>query len=615
VIYPTVSVDADGYTFIINLSTNAMVDRITPEDEQMRSSAGFKVVKMRQGHLSLGVGASMLIPGVPVSPDAGLAIGGGRTWVSENYVRTYDEANKLPFITGVPNKKEEIERMAIGDSLTFVTVGTMSIHAGASLFVASGGIEANVVGEWTCNVRRVGRSLMQVAYTKGKIGSVALTAGAIIPSIAKRWYKGLEETQAYEFNLSHPDGYALYNRMLRGDVRAVKKYYLRDLVFKGWGRYAAQKRIPSPRRLAKMAAIKWRYKTFGGPPLTSKQQRDLNTFLAPMAAKMISIGTRHTEGTSMVASVGIPILIRKTWEPKHKDVVVENYREVRNGVIGTTYSGIFKNLETVSGILSPHTNRIKLFIGSVQNVTYINPGKNPINFLRLYGQFKYSYGGQGWKEGDWADEILKMSRRIGFKEELQSIQRPYQNESQYGQISSDLLLSQKSMLDLMNWAVSSSPQGLIDLTVAEIGQWFARSDMQRTELCEVLKRDLCEKKMINETEKGIQMAAEALREMVDQFPTGKENAKYFAEKLKRVAKHMARFGEGFTRTQFTLNAFLNLAKKGQGDQFMVAQWMGAAIKRDQKILVPSRRFSFRGHTLCAYSPNRLCGKPNQLDPM
>jgi hypothetical protein len=288
---------------------------------------------------------------------------------------------------------------------------------------------------------------------------------------------------------------------------------------------------------------------------------------------------------------------------------VENSNEIRDGVIGTTYTGIFKETQAFPGIDSSQSNRSKLFLGSVQHMIYLNPGGENINFLRLYGQFKYAFMGN-----KSAEEIHEISRRLGFMGELNSSSFSNKKEAELDQITVDILLSQKSMVELMNWANSSDSIPLIRSSKAKIKEWFSNASNRPVQLCDTLQKAICEMEISNETQKGIQMAYESLKKMYLLMPSGNEYSKQFQNKLRGLSIEMAHFGEGFIKTQFSLNAILDILKERKGDKFMIVQWRDA-LNRGQRILIPSSGFSFKGNQVCGQRPNMNCGKPGPDDPL
>ena len=81
---------------------------------------------------------------------------------------------------------------------------------------------------------------------------------------------------------------------------------------------------------------------------------------------------------------------------------------------------------------------------------------------------------------------------------------------------------------------------------------------------------------------------------------------------------MSYFGEGFSSTQFAMEAFTDFLKKGQGDKYMVAQWQGSPMKRDAKVLIPSKLMIYIGNQPCGEIGDRDCLRQRALnleDPM
>jgi len=619
---PSISIDLDGYTYIVNLSENTNVGKVEPNKTPI-SEKGFKVIKMRRGGLSLSVKGSAYLSGfAAVSASLGVNVAGGLAWVAERHVKTYPEIKKLPFITRVPSEPEDLKKLAVGDSVTFQMSGTIGIHVGLSIGPMQTGVEANVTGTWTTNVRKTGRNLVQVAYTKGNAKAVQIMVGTIGMKKAKKWYRNLRETQAYEFDLSKRDGLKLYKRMLKGDVATVKKYYLKQLAVFKWQKFAKANMIDQKRRkmrLARIAFRKWKTKIKSKKYSISKRdQRIINTFFKKLTAKMITIGTRQTTGTAVESSVGLPIFFRYNWTSGDRSVVVEKTREITDGMIGTNYMGVYKESKATSGVLTHHSNQIKLFMGGFQEIVILNPGQRPSKSLRMFGQLKYEYHRTKWNEKKWDEKIKQAAARLGHRKALTSIKRPYDGKAKFGQHSADLLLSQNTFRFWMNWAKKNKPDILVKMALWEVDKWFKNKSHKRKEICLHLVRGLCKRDQKREVKKSIPRAVNLLKEMSEGIPTGKEEPKVYVKKLKAFAKNMADFGANFAKNQFTLNAFLNLARKSPGDQYMVFQWQGSPFARGYKVLLPSKKYKFKGHQICGIIGSNLkdrCDRPTKMDPM
>jgi len=617
---PSVMVDADGYKYIINLSENRAVKDQDGKDPV--SDKGFKVIKMRRGGLSLDVTGDMSIAGYPgISPNIGVSVGAGIAWVTERYAATYREARTMPFITGIPFNDRRLADLAVGDSITFLVSGTIGIHAGMTIGYVTGGVEANVTGEWVTNVKKVGPLKVQVAYTRGKIGNVAITAGTIGLKAAKNWYKSLTETQAYEFDLSKPDGWKLYRRMLRGDVKAVKKYYLKELAVNRWTKYAKENKLTRRDELVRAAANKWMAKALPSKRHTlSKREIDLlNTFFQTMTVKMITIGTRQTQGSSATVRLGVPVFFSWNWNTGDKSVVIDRSREIADGLISTNYYGVYKETKEVQGVFTRHAGQTKLFMGGHQELFFLSPMEGPRRMLRMFGQMKYEFHQENMYDKNWDEQIKEAASFFGFRKELMSIPKQFDKKSKYGQFTADLLLGQKTWAYWMDYARNTGPDLLIKMGTWKVEEWFNDEGNKRTELCGGLVRPLCKKKMISEVEKSVPKAIEALKEMAASKPVGDELPKDFDKKVKFFSKFMGDFGKHFTRNQFVMNAFLDIARTSPGDQFLVFQWQGAAFPRGSKVLIPSKYFKFRGHQICGVIGAGLkdrCDTPiTNRDPM
>jgi hypothetical protein len=616
---PSVMVDADGYTYIINLSENAAVGRIEPEKEPV-SDKGFKVIKMRRGGLSVGVSGEMMIAGFPgIAPNIGLTVGGNVGFVQERFVATYPEIKKLAFIKFLPTKQSALDELANGDSITFLVSGTIAVHAGIILGGVSGGVEANVTGEWVANVRKIGPQRVQVAYTRGKIGSVAITAGSIGLKAAKSWYKELTETQAYEFDLSKPDGWTLYKRMLRGDVKTVKKYYLQELTVNRWSKYAKENKLTSRDELVRSAARKWKAKSMPTKyRLSGRDRMLLETFFRTMTVKMITIGTRQTTGTAATVKVGVPIFFSYNWNTGDKSVVVDRSREIADGLISTNYYGVYKTSKGAEGVWTRHALEQKIFLGGIKELTFLNPGDGPKKMIKIFGQVKYEFHQEKWREGQWDEKMTDAAAFLGFRKEITGIRRPYAGTAKFGQNTADLLLGEKTFQFWMNWAKNNKPDMLVQAGTEKVEEWFNDRINQRTELCRGLVRPLCKKSMNYEVEKQVPKALIALRDISEFMPTGQESSSDYTRKMKYISKAMAEFGKSFTTNQFIMNSFLDLAKSGDGDQYLVFQWQGSPFPRGFKVLIPSKYYKFRGHQICGLlgaPPRQRCDSPTNMDPM
>jgi hypothetical protein len=535
-------------------------------------------------------------------------------------VQTYAETKNLPFITGIPTNDRKLNELSVGDSITFLVTGTIGIHAGMTIGYVTGGVEANVTGEWVTNVRKLGPLRVSVSYTRGRIRNVAITAGTIGVRAAKSWYKNLTETQAYEFDLSKPEGWKLYRRMLRGDVKAVKKYYLKELAVNRWTKFAKENKIKGTNELARAAAMKWRSKTLPYRYKLSKRDRNLvETFFQTMTVKMITIGTRQTQGSAATVKIGVPIFFSYNWNTGDKSLVIDRSREVADGLIATNYYGVYKETKGAEGALTKHSNQTKLFMGGHQEMFFLNPGDGPKRMLKMYGQMKYEFHQEKWDDKKWDEQIREAAAFFGFRKELIEIPKPYGKESKYGQFTADLLLGQKTILYWMDWARKNNPDLLVKRGTWKVEQWFKDEGNKRIEICKGLVRPLCKKNMNWEVEKNLPKALEALKEMSRTKPVGDELPKDFDKKVKAYAKSMADFGKYFTKNQFIMNTFVELAHSSSGDQYLVFQWQGTSFQRGYKVLIPSKYYKFRGHQICGVIGAPLkerCDTPlTSRDPM
>jgi hypothetical protein len=615
---PQVIVDADGYTYIINLDENA---KIEPDQESI-SKKGFKVIKMRKGTLGLGITATTITPGFDfVSPQIGVNAVGSRGFVSEHYVNGLEEAKKIPFVEMTPFTQDRVARMNIGDSLTYVTEGTIGVHVGIALGAYFGspvgitGVEANITGSWITNIRKVGIQRVQVAYTKGNIKNISFSAGSIGMKSAKEWYKNIAETFAFEFDLDKPNGFELYKRMLIGDIKTVKKYYLKEMVANQWVKFAKEKNI---NQLVKSAAVKWRSKSNSATLLSRRDQELVSAFFRRLTVKMITVGTRQSSGTAVRSSIAVPILFRYDWVHRDRSVVVEKTREVADGVIGTTHMGVYKELKATSGIATHHSNQIKLFMGGIQEMTVLNPGEAPFRMRRMFAQMKYEYHRTKWKQKKWDEKIVEAAAIFGFRRELLDINPPYDDKVDFGQQTADLLLSENSIKYLMGYANRKTPDELINKANLKIDQWFADESNSRFELCHGLVRPLCKKHIIRETANSVPKALRALSEVSKLLPKGDEIPKEYEKKLKEFSKAFAEFGQEFSKNQFILNAFIDLARSSPGDVYLVFQWQGSGFPRGSKVLIPSKYFKLSGHKVCGQIGAVLkerCDSPTNFDPM
>ncbi len=262
--YPIVMADVDMYTHIINLNSSDNPDfQFNPETNKVEATQtpqGFKVVQMRRGSLTLGVGTSGGITGLVADSAAGalprinfnLTVSAGGTYIAERFYKTYAEAKKMryEFYTRVPtDKKQVLERMNIGDALTYKVSGSIAIGAGVSAAYGTVGVGAgaSVTGSWTKQIRRIqgrkpGQVRVQVAFVSGEVASANINGKLLAGQKAKEWYDTLDETIAYEFNLDTEKGEDLFQEMLKGNILVVKYEYMKKLaaaedlnrMLKGW---------------------------------------------------------------------------------------------------------------------------------------------------------------------------------------------------------------------------------------------------------------------------------------------------------------------------------------------------------------------------------------------
>ncbi|MFZ8933098.1 MAG: hypothetical protein ACO2ZP_04290, partial [Bacteriovoracaceae bacterium] len=263
--YPVLMVDGDAYTHIINLDTSGVAG-FTEDNAGKKipttSSKGFKVVQMRRGSLTLGVGLSGGLTGVISDAfsaglpkiDANISVSAGGTHVAERYVATYEEAKKLKkkIYTKVPSTLEAVvEEMNIGDSLAYKVDGTLAAAIGVKAMYGTvgAGVGASITGSWTTHIQRVkgltnaDKSVrVQVSYVSGKVREANVNGTVLGGKAASKWYDSVDETIAYEFNLSTKKGLALYKEMLKGNIIPVKYAYMKKLgsaeelnrALKGW---------------------------------------------------------------------------------------------------------------------------------------------------------------------------------------------------------------------------------------------------------------------------------------------------------------------------------------------------------------------------------------------
>jgi hypothetical protein len=479
------------------------------------------------------------------------------------------------------------------------------------------GVEANVTGQWITNIRKVSPTRMQVSYVKGNTKTVAIKAGSIGTKAAKDWYWQNKETLAFEIDLAKPDGWALYRRMLKGDIGTVKKYYLKELAVNHWIKYAKAKKLTSRDSMARLAFIKWKTKALRGYTLSARDLDLINAFFRTMTVKMITVGTRQAKGTSVKATVGLPFVIRYSWVTGDRSVVEEKSRELADGVIGTSYIGLYKESKSTAGLASHHANTVRLFMGGIQEIITLNPGGKPDRMLRIFAQFKYEYHRTDWDKAKWDEKVRQTAAYIGHRDQLVSIPRPYPDRAKFGQQTADYLLSENSVLFLMHEAHEHQFEDLIQRGRSKVEEWFGNENHQRTELCTLLVRPLCKKYLLQETEKEIPKALKALSEMQEILPHGNEAPKEYKNKIKKFAGLMAEFGQHLTSNQFVLNAFAERIVAGPGDSYLVFQWKGVPFPRGRKVLIPSKLYQASGQTLCGRKEDALerCVPPNDMTPM
>jgi hypothetical protein len=619
---PIVYPDIDGYTYIVNLSDGKMIKALGP-DEIPVSDKGFKVIKMRRTGLTIGlIGSTFLVGFGAVSANLILNANGNLGWVSETHVRTYEEIDDLPFMNHIPTTRENVEALAKGDSITFQADGTIGIHVGLGVGPMMTGVEANITGSWITNIRKTGKDKIAVSYTRGNVKNVDIMVGTIGLQKAKAWYKGLRETQAYEFDLSRPDGMTLYKRMLKGDVATVKKYYLKQLSMYKWKKFAKENKLDEVSKremLLRLSVKKWKASIKNNKDIITDDEKELlDIFFTKLTVKMIRIGTRQTTGTAVRSFFSIPLLLKYNWTSNGRDVVVVKSREIADGMIGTSYLGVSKKIKTTSGGLSSHSNQSKVFVGGIQEVIQLNPGGPPVRAVRIFGQLKYEYHRKKWREKKWDEKIKQAAARIGFKKELMSIVRPYNDKVAFAQHSADLLLSQETIIHWINWANGNDVNILKESARKMLVDWFNNLENKQIELCGRSIRRLCKRRKLKEIDEYTSQAYKALNELSKLIPTGKEGVHEYKKKYKQFAKQMTKFGEGFSKNHFILHAFLNIARVSNGDQFLVFQWQGSHFPRQQKVLIPSKKFIFTGHQVCGIMGQTElddCQRPLVLTPM
>jgi len=592
--------DKEGHRTIINLSTKPDIGN----DKYPKSDRGFKVIDIRKGEIKFDIlkDKKIDLPFLPIGDlEFGLDIVAGLTWATEKHVRHYSSIESLPTIGRIPTQRSDFDKWAVNDSLTYRVHGKMAVHLGIGITILNGAILAEVNGSWTANIRKTSENTIQVAYTQGLIGDVKLPFKKMLKETAESWYLKHDEMLSYEFNLSKNYGWDLYIRMIHGDVKTVKAFYLKELVSRNFLSFAKKQNIFSKTDMVNLAGKKWLSRIRYDVTFNQRQMNKLKEFFSRMTVKMIVVGSRHTSGSLSFQSKRWPFSVRKKIETTKKETIIEKSYELGDGVFGKSFIGLYELSKLSSGVFSKKMDNRYIFGGNIQRILILNPTNKPSTLVRFSGFMKYVHKQPKWSRKTWKREMNRLSSILGFKEILSTIPAPYKKNAINVQLTADLLLSQKTISGWMAWALKNTSNRLIRKVEANADLWFNNNANNFKDICNIDNLEKCKIEIYTRIDSSARIASQALKRMALNLPTGKESVQGMEKKLKEFASIMADFGEGILNNQFVLKTFLDIARKiSGGDQHLVVQWQGENIGKGERVIIPSSLYTVIGNKVIWY---------------
>jgi len=545
-ISPKLGAKAFAHTVIINLTKDENLRPIHAKEylkgqDIPNDGSGFQVIQTRQGSLSLSIPASL-----PIGVGIGVKVRGGMYHNAVRHVKTYMDIKKLPFISRIPSTFKDFQKYKIDDSLSFMTTGAISFSASMKIGMAGASSTYLAEGDWITTVTKTSPVHVRGTYKVSHIKLLSIGGGVSWTSLSLNKMNSLSDLLTYEFNLQNKAGLMAYQMFLKGDLLKAREIYLKSFgidAFKGKKKYTA-------------------------------------------AVKIVKKEKSFSENNYSSKGISIPFLI----SAKHKSgrsFLLKNSRELRKGVIGTHYFGVFKEKSKTTGFLSRNAHRLIMFMGKLQETFQLEAGRKKILNYRFSGNYKYEYHRDKFDQIKLFEELSKLSHRIGFTQPLLEIigKIPDKNLG-FVQLQADLMISDKAIAGLMKMESKGKLKSLPGKGKIIVEKWFKKKNPFAIPLCSPDLENPCLLFLIKETNTGIKMIIEGIKKMNDVFTKKKGHIKQFVEA-------MSLMGEGFSKNRFTFKVFRRLLKHS-GDHHLVVTWQGEKIPRGEKVLIQSKSTSYDG---------------------
>lgn len=187
----------------------------------------YKVVDHRDFIAGLGIAVNVgVVGGAAGSP---FGVGGaalpifGRSVTAERFVASHHDAKKLPK-PYIPKKAKEVDKWAIGDSLSYKTKGGIYLVAGAQYAATGVFVPLQLEGDWGVFLQKISEteyiySIKRLALINASILFGNILFGKAGPNIMKQ----IQKTYSFKLDLSEKKARKQFRRLMRGRLARAQK--------------------------------------------------------------------------------------------------------------------------------------------------------------------------------------------------------------------------------------------------------------------------------------------------------------------------------------------------------------------------------------------------------